>query len=510
MKKIIQECNNYQIDNPYQYKEPLKYTFMRIAFNKYKKIKISLADKFPKIFPLKEWQENMWGRASFPFNDGDNSVEFVINNKSNTREQAFFNLEFMHLLELIPKEQLDAVIRGIDNFKSKHCSNSMFDRFEKTAEYFKVYWSGTAFTLLGSMSIRKDSDLYPYISQITFKLINITNSFCALSVSLLLNSDLKGDISKFITSNVKNKINVSGFENKKWYQFTNLGNGYRSGKIIKHELLEEILTDIKWRVSKKLFGYIPMMVLSSHKINLPSITSFETNIDGNLFGEFWESLNVSPQRCDFIENYSGCLAWGAMKTNLTYIYSRSNDIYSSILAVDIDKYVCSYLIANEVDRDFRKKLVVFSKKMTSIAGKNIKHWLRLKIKMDTSLLYYSRFISECQIKEAKYSRFVRLDKSKEPIIQSYEETINNRIDEAQKTYQSIMSLFQSNADYRNLKESYKIQKIILITTIISVIVAIISAFVAIIALFVTTQTYDEATQTIGNMWSIVKKWYNSY
>lgn len=213
MKKIVPECNNYVIDNPHQHKEPFRYTFMRSAFNKYKELKIALSEKFPNKFPLKEWQKHMW-KTSYPFDDGDNSAQQAINPTTNTIDEAFFNLEFIHILELIPKEQLDVITAGIDGFKSKHCSNRL-DRLE-SADHFKVYWSGEAFSSLGSMSIRKDSDIYMYISQISFSLINITNSFCVLSIMVQLNNDLKSDISNFITSHIDNKVEVL-IRGEKWF-----------------------------------------------------------------------------------------------------------------------------------------------------------------------------------------------------------------------------------------------------------------------------------------------------
>lgn len=243
------------------------------------------------------------------------------------------------------------------------------------------------------------------------------------------------------------------------------------------------------------------MILFSRKINLPCITSFETNVDANSYKNFWESLNVNPQRCDFIDNFKGCLAWGTSDTSIKYIYGSSRDIYSSILAVDIDKYVSSTLIADAVDSDFRKQLVIFSKKMTKISKKNIKQWLKLKINMDSSLLYYSRFVNEYERDDSTTSIFVRLDKTKKTIMRSYQDKMYNRIEEVQKIHKSIMSIFQSNADYRSLKANYRIQQIILVTTVISVMVAIVSTCVAILALFVTAQSGTEATEVIKKIWS---------
>ena len=285
--------------------------------------------------------------------------------------------------------------------------------------------------------------------------------------------------------------------------------------MIKREILEEILTDIKWKVSSLLSSYIPKMILFSHKVNLPSITSFRTNIDGNSYDEFWESIDVNPRHCDFLENFSGCLAWGTASTNPKYIYSQHkqlDSLSSMILAHDIDIYVSPYLVADAVDKDFRKQLRIFSEKMNHISKKGTKHWLKIKIKFDATVLYYSRFINEYQNKKNELPKFIRLSKRKIPIIDISYKNIKNRIDEDRKLYKTIMSLFQSNADYRNLNTNLRIQKIILTSTIISVAVAIISACVAILALFVTAQTATSANEDLGTiideafdfMWSFFK------
>lgn len=443
----------------------------------------------------------MW-ESDFPlFNKDDNSAEYGINNKTKAKEKSYFDLEYLHILELIPKEQFDSLKHGINKFKSKHGGSSVSNHGTGKGDYFKFFSGGDAYSSLENVAIKEESTLYPYIAQIHFRLINITDSFCCLSAFALLNKDLKCDISNFITSNVKCIIDVGGFEGKKWYQFKNLGNSGRRGTVIKQEQLEEILTDIKWRVTKEMHKFIPAMILSSHKVNLPSVSSFRTNIDGNSYPEFWQSLEVSPELCDFTNDYSGCISWGSATKNISYIYSNSKELYSEILAVDIDMYLCQYLIAEAVNDDLRNHLVAFSKKMSAITNKNIKHWLKLKIQVDSILFYYIRFIDEYHIIDTEFSNFVSLKKERKSIIQNYYDGMNRRIEEAQKLYTNIMRLFQSNSDYRNVKENYKIQKLVLLTTGISVLVAII-------ALFVTVKSNTEIMQKVNTIWNYIVSLFN--
>lgn len=243
------------------------------------------------------------------------------------------------------------------------------------------------------------------------------------------------------------------------------------------------------------------MILSSNKINLPSVSSFHTNIDRNSYSKFWQSFGVSPELCDFTNDYSGYIAWGVATKNISYIYSDTRELYSKILAVDIDLYLCQYLIAAVVNDDLRKHLVDFSKKMCAITNRNIKHWLKLKIQVDSNLYYYARFIDEYHIKDIEFNEFVCLRKEDNPIINSYYDNMNTTTEETQKLYANIMRLFQSNSDYRYIKENYKIQKLVLVGSGISILVAII-------ALFVTVTSHREIMQIVNTIWNYTVSFFD--
>lgn len=346
---------------------------MRFAFLKYKKARINFAKNFPNHFALKDWQQNIWEYDFSLCENDNNAAEYGLNSKTHAKEPACFNLEYFHILDCVPKEQFDGLLRGIKKFKKKHGGNSLIDRELREADYFSMFYSGEAFSLLTTMSIRKESCLYPYIAQIGFSVVNITDSFCCLCMTTVLNKDLKNSLIQFITSNVKSSRDVAGYENKKWFQFRNMGNSERPGTVIKPELLDEILTDICWKLTKEVDKFIPCMILAKHKVSLPFVPAFSTNIDANTFPDFWRSLDIRPEFCDFTEDYSGCITWGR-QNSIFYIYGLHQNgdyLFSSILAHDIYRYLGRYLIAESVNNVLRRALVDLSKEMAALKGKTL-------------------------------------------------------------------------------------------------------------------------------------------
>lgn len=444
MKKIIKECNGYKIKNPVLKKENLKYKFMEFLFLKY------IGTSIPDI------QE-----------ENDNSAHSEVNFRGKC-ETPYFNLEFLHLFELIPKEQLNVVLEGIFKFGSREGDSNFLYNCDKSYDYFEDYAPSSIEPVL----IKKNSKLFPYVYKINFNLINVTESFLCLDVMITVNCDLKKCISDFIISNVKYKTSVTGFEGKRWFEFKKLQKTTCLGHIIKRKLLDEFIVDIKCKVASQLKKYIPIMILNSYKSIPPSVSCFKTNIDENICPEFWNSVGVETDLCDYLKDYSGRISCESNDSNIKYIYNGT--IYSDNKAIYINSYLYYYLIINSVNKIIRKKLVEFSKNTYSISKKNIKYLLELKINIDLELFYYIRFINEYDSNDKECMEFVSLDKKKQPMIEKYYKEMNRHTDNTKKLYDDIMKLYQLSADYRNARKNYEIENDALIVAIMSLIVAIMA------------------------------------
>lgn len=275
MRKCIKEINNYIANNPFIHNEPLKHRLMLVMFLIYKKIRIIIS----RWYPLAVWQKSLWSsNDNMLFDRQPTNAAVVCINRS---EQPFFNIEYLYIMELIPKEQIDDVILGIKKFRAKHGRGYIVGTNKSNAEYFKGFYSGQAFSHLGSFSVKRDSKLRKYVSQIHFRVINLSNSFCCLNIGVFLDERLKQDLSSYVVSHVPNQKMIAGYDGKKWYKFRTLGWHILPGYRYKYKTLEMVITDIKWNVLNELSKSITKMIFQSQKINAPCICSILTNIDGN-------------------------------------------------------------------------------------------------------------------------------------------------------------------------------------------------------------------------------------
>ena len=123
MRQHFDICGDYQADNPFGERQPLKHSFMKYAFLAYKKARISIS----KFWPLKEWQEYLWREDELlDFRQFDNSAVKCIDD-----EPPFFHIKYISILELIPKEDW--------NVESYHIADKLCYclLYEKVSQYVR-------------------------------------------------------------------------------------------------------------------------------------------------------------------------------------------------------------------------------------------------------------------------------------------------------------------------------------------------------------------------------------
>jgi hypothetical protein len=459
-----------------------------------------------KWHPLSDWQKSMWiyGERMFSRQRETNAAINCIDVDDDKTIQPYFNIEFLSILELIPKEQMNDVISGIEKFRKKHSGNSIFDRRCSDAGYFQNFYDGDAYSNLGSLSIRDKSRLKKYINKINFQTVNLTDSFCCLNTIVFLNDSLKEDLSSFIISHVPDQNMITGYENKRWYQIRNLRKGTFSGNMHKYNTLEKIITDVKWNVMKELSKPISSMVFQSQSINTPCVSSVITNIDGNSNGNFWRSLDIDTQICDFYNKMTACIAWRSHDNSPFFIYSKGKkndnfDLKNEILSYYIGDELSSYLIASCVNVSVRNKLTKYSFNISKLKKKSIRHWLKSKVQANTEMFYEARFMSEYKylVQERHFDDFKSLMDEK-PMILYFYSNIENRIKNTKKLYEDINKLYQSNIDYRNVESNYRMQRKALVISSISVIVAVV-------AIVISVLSSESAVKTVISCWSWLKE-----
>lgn len=502
VKKCIKEVNNYIANNPFIHREPLKHVFMKKLFLVYKKYRI----KISKWFPLTDSQEFLWSDDnSISYGNNINSGNICLDGDNNKSKEPFLKIEYLTMMELIPKEHMKDVIKGIRLFRKKHSSDINLYNYVSEAEYFKEFFDGQAYSDIGSFTIKEKSKLSEYVRQINFCAVNLSNSFCSLNIKVSLNKKLMEDLSSYVVSNVSNQKEITGYENKKWYQFRKLNSRIFSGKNHKCETLEMIITDIKWNVLNELSRYINVLIFQSQSINIPCVSSVITNLDGYYNHNFWSSLGIDAAFCDFYNKMTAFIAWRSDDNNSPFfIYSNVNNDYkldtdNYLLSSDIGLHLCSYLIASCVNSSIRRKLIKYSFDIAKLKNKSIRHWLESKVRISIETFYEVRFMNEykCNIDEGYFDSFNSL-KNENPMILSFYIDIEKKIKDTNEFYKDIIDLYQVNLDYRNAQSNYNMQWQSLVIAMVSVVVAVIAIVISIIS-------SESAVKTIISFWNYWKE-----
>ena len=480
MKKTLSEVGGYKLDNPFVGKEPIKWTFMRRANLMYRKIRltVSKAPLLNRLFPLTQWQQIFWGDDKFQFSHMPNSPKDSIDDEAKTGSPLSFSIDCIAVTELVPKEDISLIEQGIKRFCDKQCAEGVFDSPLHKTEHFECFSAGFGFTHLCSKLVKPESNLYQYITQIHFRIVNLSDSFCGLVVHLFLNDKLKAQIENFAISDVKEQSELTGFDQRKWYQFQKLAYGEFSGATHKLNLLNSILDDIVWNICHSLYAYIPCLFFFGQHNIPPYLSSVLTNISDTSNEDFWYSVGISPAFCDYCNDCSAYIAW--RNNYQPFFVWRKNDKNQST-AYHLTDTLCYYMIPSAVDDFVRLKLRKYSTEITKLKRKSVRHWLKLKVQINTEMFHAIRFLKEYKniFSDSEFSLFQRVNYD-HPLILSFFQGIENTCANTRKLYNDISEIFQSNIDYRNAKSNYNTQRAVLIISVISLLVALVALIVSIL------------------------------
>lgn len=494
MKKRMSELEGYALNNPFYYREPLKYIFIKYVYIIYRKIRI----KSGCFFPLAEWQKKIWTLDKIAINSKSNAAKTTIGDKSSS---PHFIVEYIEIMELIPKEHIELLPQKIKKFYNKNCKQGVIDSFSLNINFFKVFNKGAASQQLGSFHIKENSSLFKYISDVHFSIVNISDSFCCLIVHAFLEKNLQEKINKLAVNSIDIQFRIAGYEHKKWFQFRKLSYEQVSGATYKRQLLDEIVKDITWNVCKVIYKSIPDILFYSQKTLPPYICSICTNIDGNSNNEFWNSVGVNSYLCDYMQCYSACIAWRDKDAPYFIRGERKDEELNALnvyTAYNISQTLCLCMIPDTIINLIRKNLTKYSKSITILKHKGVRKWLKLKVNMESTMFYLRRFIDEYTIEANSWSfKEFKSIKRKNPLIYDIFNGINSEIEATKSLYNIVSEIFKSNVDYRNAKSNYHLQKMALI-------ISILSMFIAIMSIIISLLTNENSFEFIRKYWSYVE------
>ena len=474
-------CGDYQADNPFLERQSFKCLFMKYAFLAYKKARISIS----KFRPLKDWQEYLWREDEMlNFRQFDNSAIKCIED-----EPPFFHIKHISILELIPKEDWDVVIKGIEHFRFKHAAGKTFNSHSPHTNWFNSFNDGHAYSLLDTIQLKGNSVLKKYVSQISFHAVNLSSSFFSLKITAILDKDIVNRLSNYVIGNIPDQIRITGFENKHWYEFSHLAYGTFSGSIYKRETFESILKDLTWQVAKEVQRFIPSMLFTSQQCCPQYVCSIKTNIDGNSNKDFWSSIDIDSRWCDFSPDLTSCIAWRVNGEPL-FIFSVPQSVEQK-MDVDVESYhiadkLCYCLLYEKVSQYVRNRLSMFSNKISN-NRRHLRSWLKLKVDFDAEMFFSTRFLNEVEEQTNNSFSYITLRPSKETFISVHYSDLFESVRRTVDLYTGISALFQSNIDYMSTKNNFSTQNKALYVSILAVIVAIISIVITIIIAIATNE-----------------------
>ncbi|SHK43494.1 hypothetical protein [Hespellia stercorisuis] len=467
--KELQEKYGISIDYPGKGKKSLKSKLMLFLYNNYKKWR----KRTEKIIPLTENEQIYQSFSSKSYRQ-----KMTYNNAPLESDTSFYNIQYIHMFDFIPKESMEKFSNEINAFKKIHASTNFTIGEEDKVLDLKSFIPSEFVMPTYSFGIKSSSPLYQYATGMYIGFQELTTSLNTVIYTLFVNKEFADKLNTFCTDNIEDYCVIEG-KNLKWYEFYKMGMAEHAGSMYKQNFLDECIKSLKWNVARIIKKNITLYLTRKNEI-LPSMIVYQTNIEANSNSEFWRSVNVeSPRSCDFTKSGCACINWSNEMNSIDYIYGngKRQSMDQMILPMDIRYFYSQYLVRDTIIKqtysrveEYMEQCDIFNRRQTKL-----KSWLAFKAEVEKEILYYKRFYNEQKEKMYDSSEFKEMffekpgeDKS---MTERLFETQEERANEAYDVLVQILGYIDTNIEYRNSVENHKIQARTLIFTFLSMIVA---------------------------------------
>lgn len=215
------------------------------------------------------------------------------------------DLVSINIGELLPIEEIDSFRSGMLHIyryfgRDGYQPLNDFDRVMKFCDEVEENLHGRSWSNLGSVLVKKDSDLHKYIKRISFSASQISTSSVLIifnvtpadefleSLKELMKKEIKGEI--IFTTSLKDLFKSAAAKN------------YSSSQV-KQRLIEDYLIEIKWRLLSEIGQYFSLYFYKN-EIMPPNIEIYKTNqiynnmpriVENDKVNEFWESVGMDKK-----------------------------------------------------------------------------------------------------------------------------------------------------------------------------------------------------------------------
>ena len=351
--------------------------------------------------------------------------------------------------------------------------------------YFDSFNDGYAFSNVITFKVNEKSCLKNYIRTISFCFVNATDSFFVLNVSADLNKDFSEAMSKYATKNAEEFSQKRVRLNTSWYEYKRATIATHSGEGTKSKNIEQVVADLRWRLIKEIGKYVKHMCFYEKKIIPPGLVTVESNIDFNSNDSFWHSVGIYEHRCDRYNDTNLYLSFGFPDSLILVNHyndeESKNSSETKIISHHLGEYLANYFVANKVNSNIRNELKTYSEKISKIRLKSTKKWLKVKRNMDVALFYDVRYISDFSEPyiDSCLDKFRSCVDNTQSHIQSGYAALFEKISKTKTLYNNLLNLYQSNINYKTTASNDRLQRIAIVTSIISIVIACVSIAVTV-------------------------------
>lgn len=271
------------------------------------------------------------------------------------------SLNNIALFELITMDNLDSLINGLFKIKKYFSSSDEYALYDTLMGFKNSILNNSLGNILyniGSISFPEDHKLHRYIQSINIHISSLTSTLLSLRLTINLSEIFQQEEIDTILNNHPNRKKRLYFRKDKCifnYKYWSIAT--TSPDSYKKEQIEDVLTEIKFRILSEFNKYIPLYFYN-YKTLCPSIESYSgknlTNSSSNnideylsylgmnrfpsLFNSFFKSgeyeYRIYNNVFDICDNSIKILINNLNKTLITNFIYELNNYYSNILYIN--------------------------------------------------------------------------------------------------------------------------------------------------------------------------------
>lgn len=429
-------------------------------------------------------------------------------------ENSIFDLDSIVIADLIRREDIKKLQKGVRLFLKKRMSNRFLTPIEGLDEMCRKIEQMDASLLSWYSTVDcgffefKNHPLENSIDYFSMKICNVNSGYLSLIFNIHLNKEKKSKLGDIISCYYDNR---RGYATQTMTGKSNTTGAYRNYTLVhynnnalKADKIYEFISYIEWEFMHELNTLFPF-VLHNRNIMPPRIETYSTNIDyHNDERYFWDSIGIDGYQGQFLDErhkvfFENRLSgrYGDLYSNnrIIYIFKDDGIEFGQLKSIKdevyyhVDKYAIEYfkfIFLDMLSREAGKALVAYKHKLDKIKlRKNqLETLLKLKYKLSMEIDDYSRYkrddiwgrAEKKLSKVYKYSDKIAESASK-PFFISYSKFCKGAILESEKIDKDIAvildefeekkRILQNLADYKNTNRSMMMNIIMLIISAIT-------------------------------------------